>query len=65
MTRPKGTTQDIAEQEGLSVKRIYQVAVEAGFPPPLYVVGKTKFYDLRKVRRYFEKRGDKRRTVNV
>jgi hypothetical protein len=61
MHKNEGTIRDIARQENLSTQRIYQAALEAGFPSPLYVVGKNKIYDLRQVARYFARRADRRR----
>ncbi|WP_157088076.1 hypothetical protein [Bradyrhizobium jicamae] len=63
MHRHEGTIKDIAAAEGKSTQRIYQVAMEAGFPAPLYVVGKNKIYDMRQVARYFANRTDRRKTA--
>ena len=62
-TRNEGTVAEIAAEDGRSVQRIHQFALEAGFPTPLYTVGKSKVYDLRAGRRFLAKRGDKRRTA--
>ncbi len=64
-TDNEGTIRDIAAADGRSDKRLYQFALEAGFPAPLYTVGRNKVYDVRAVRRFLAKRGDKRKTVNA
>jgi hypothetical protein len=62
MHRHEGTIKQIATAQGKCVQRIYQVALEAGFPAPLYTVGKNKIYDMRQVERFFASRTDRRKT---
>ncbi|MEH2504973.1 ribosomal protein S24E [Bradyrhizobium sp. AZCC 1578] len=65
MQKHEGTVADITEQfgEGRSKNRVYQYTTEAGFPAPLYTVGKNKIYDMRQVARYFTNRTDRRKTT--
>ena len=65
MHKHEGTIKHITEKfgDGLSQNRVYQYAAEAGFPAPLYTVGKAKVYDMRQVERYFANRTDRRRTA--
>lgn len=65
MHKNEGTIKQIHEQfgEGRSLTRTHQHSLEAGFPEPLYLVGRNKIYDMRQVARFYATRTDRRKTA--